>query len=283
MKIPIHQTLINTIALTIGLLSIVVIPKSAIAQITVKSSGVISGTVQLPNKNPNFNAGTTRVDTDSQGRYYRNGVLVYSAASFNPAFVQVGNNGKYYVDFRGIPVVSVDGMLTSDALQGDLKFTQRFNNGAPVKLWGNIQDELVLRGNFVGTVTDPATGKQYQGTFDVKGQGPRYSASNGGTSPTVFDFQSQYRGTDPKIPAAVTVRSYGITAVPVSLIITVPTNTGANPGGNPGSNPGGPIAPADPSDLAGLLNGSPRFFELNRVVLDKQDSPIGPKSRILLR
>ncbi len=283
MTIPIHQTLISPIVLAIGLFSTAIIPECVIAQITVRSSGVISGTVQLPNKNPNFNAGTTRVDTDSQGRYFRNGVLVYSAESFNPAFVQVGNNGKYYVDFRGIPVVSVDGILTSDALQGDLKFTQRFNNDAPVKLWGNIQDELVLRGNFVGTVTDPTTGKQYQGTFDVKGQGPRYSASNGGTSPTVFDFQSQYRATDPKIPAAVTVRSYGITAVPVSLIITVPTNTGANPSGNPNGSPGGPIAPDDSGDLAGLLKGNPRFFEVNRVVLDKQNSPIGPKSRILLQ
>ena len=266
---------VSTIALILSFIS----PQRTIAQVIVKSSGVISGTVQLPNKNPNFNNGTTRVDTDSQGRYFRNGVLVYSAESFNPAFVQVGNNGKYYVDFRGIPVVSVDGTLTSDALQGDLKFTKWFNNDAPVKLWGNIQDELVLKGNFMGTVTDPATGKQYQGTFEVKGQGPRYSASNGGTSPTVFDFQSQYRGTDPKIPATVTVRSYGITAVPVSLIITVPANAGTNPG----SNPGGPIATPDTGDLAGLLNGNPRFFELNRVVLDRQDSPIGPKSRILLR
>jgi hypothetical protein len=284
MQTPIRQLLINTIVLTI--FSTVLIHKSASAQLTVNSSGVISGTVQLPNRNPNFNAGTTRVDTDSQGRYFRNGVLVYSAESFNPAFIQVGNNGKYYVDFRGIPVVSVDGILTSDALQGDLKFTQRFNNDAPVKLWGNIQDELVLRGNFVGTVTDPATGKQYQGTFEVKGQGPRYSASNGGTSPTVFDFQSQYRGTDPKIPATVTVRSYGITAVPVSLSITVPASTATNPGadsGGPGGNLGGPIATPDPGDLAGLLNGNPRFFEVNRVVLDLQDSPIGPKSRILLR
>ena len=265
---------------TIALILQFVAPQRTIAQVIVKSSGVISGTVQLPNKNPNFNGGTTRVDTDSQGRYFRNGVLVYSAESFNPAFVQVGSNGKYYVDFRGIPVVSVDGTLTSEALQGDLKFTRRFNNDAPVKLWGNIQDELVLKGNFVGTVTDPTTGKQYQGTFEVKGQGPRYSASNGGTSPTVFDFQSQYRGTDPKIAATVTVRSYGITAVPVALTITVPTNSATTTiTGNSGS----PIAAPDTGDLAGLLIGNPRFFEVNRVVLDRQDSPIGPKSRILLR
>ncbi|MCY7408038.1 MAG: hypothetical protein LH631_11870 [Alkalinema sp. CAN_BIN05] len=62
-------------------------------------------------------------------------------------------------------------------------------------------------------------------------------------------------------------------------MITVPANTATNPGTNPGS----PIAEADSADLAGLLNGNPRFFEVNRVVLNSQDSPIGPKSRILLR
>ena len=48
-------------------------------------------------------------------------------------------------------------------------------------------------------------------------------------------------------------------------------------------NANGTIATPDSADLAGLLNGYPRFFEVNRVVLDRQDSPIGPKSRILLR
>jgi hypothetical protein len=275
--------LATTIVLTIGSQTIQM--PSAIAQLTVNSSGVISGTVQLPNKNPNFNQGTTRVDTDSQGRYFRNGVLIFSADAINPALVVLGTsgkyNGKYYVDFRGIPVVSIDGTLTSPDLQGTIKSTQRFNNDAPVKLWGNIQDELVLKGNFVGTVTDPATGKQYQGTFEVKGQGPRYSASNAGTSPTVFDFQSQYRGTDPKISAQVTVKSFGITAVPVSLTITIPNNATSNPVSGPIAGPGS--IPSDPGDLAGFLNSNPRFFEVNRVVLEGKDIPIGPRSRILLR
>ncbi len=278
----ISKSVVIAVATTIGLQTIQM--QSAIAQLTVNSSGVISGTVQLPNKNPNFNQGTTRVDTDSQGRYFRNGVLIFSAEAINPALVVLGTsgkyNGKYYVDFRGIPVVSIDGKLTSPDLQGDLKSTQRFNNDTPVKLWGNIQDELVLKGNFVGTVTDPATGKQYQGTFEVKGQGPRYSASNGGTSPTVFDFQSQYRGTDPKISAQVTVKSYGITAVPVNLTITIPANATNNLGSGPIA---GPIASPDPGDLAGLLAGNPRFFEVNRIVLEGKNEPIGPKSRILLR
>ncbi len=288
MQIPMLSTsfLATTIGLTIAIQTLHI--KSSIAQVTVNSSGVISGTVQLPNKNPNFNAGTTRVDTDSQGRYFRNGILIFSAEAVNPALVVLGTsgkyNGKYYVDFRGIPVVSIDGTLTSPDLQGDLKFTQRFNNNAPVKLWGNIQDELVLRGNFVGTITDPATGKQYQGTFEVKGQGPRYSASNGGSSPTVFDFQSQYRGTDPKISAQVTVRSYSITAVPVSLSITIPNSAANNPGLGPiGSGSSGSGVVSDPGDLAGLLTGNPRFFEVNRIILNGKEAPIGPKSRILLR
>ncbi len=274
-------------ATTIGLAIAVqtIQPNRAIAQLTVKSSGVISGTVQLPNKNPNFNQGTTRVDTDSQGRYFRNGVLIFSAEAVNPALVVLGTsgkyNGKYYVDFRGIPVVSIDGSLTSPDLQGDLKFTQRFNNDAPVKLWGNIQDELVLKGNFVGTVTDPATGKQYQGTFEVKGQGPRYSASNAGTSPTVFDFQSQYRGTDPKIPAQVTVKSYGITAMPVTLSVIIPNTATNNPGSGPIGGPG--AAPSNPGDIDGFLTSNPRFFEVNRVILEGKEAPIGPRSRILLR
>jgi hypothetical protein len=290
MQIPMlsKSVLTTTIALTIAAQAIQNAP--AIAQLTVKSNGVISGTVQLPNKNPNFNAGTTRVDTDSQGRYFRNGVLIFSADAVNPALVVLGTsgkyNGKYYVDFRGIPVVSIDGTLTSPDLQGNLKSTQRFNNDAPVKLWGNVQDELVLKGNFVGTVTDPATGKQYQGTFEVKGQGPRYSDSNGGTSPTVFDFQSQYRGTDPKISAQVTVKSYGMTAVPVTLSITIPANATSgtsNPGSGPVGGPGSPIASPDTGDLTGFLNSNPRFFEVNRIVLEGKDVIIGPKSRILLR
>lgn len=275
--------LVTTIGLTIAAQTHQIQP--SIAQLTVKSNGVISGTVQLPNKNPAFNNGTTRVDTDSQGRYFRNGVLIFSAEAVNPALVVLGTsgkyNGKYYVDFRGIPVVSIDGTLTSPDLQGTLKSTQRFNNNEPVKLWGNVQDELVLKGNFVGTVTDPATGRQYQGTFEVKGQGPRYSDSNAGTSPTVFDFQSQYRGTDPKISAQVTVRSYSITAVPVSLSITIPNGSTNNPGSGPIGSGSTPVP--DLGDVDSFLSSNPRFFEVNRVILEGKEAPIGPRSRILLR
>ena len=275
------KLLLKAIAILLPLLAI---SQSAIAQnIIVRSNGTLSGTVQLPNKNPNFNNGTTRVDTDAQGRYFRNGVLLFSAENINPALVSIDpKTGKYYVDFRGIPVVSPDAQLIAPNLQGTLVPTQRFDNNTPVNAWGNVQDELVLRGNFKGTVTDPATGKQYQGTFEFRGQGPRYSDRNGGSSPTVFDFQSQYQGTAPKIPAQVTITRYTITAVPLSLSLTIPSSTlTTNPTPNPTPNPTQPINSGSP--IADLATPDSRFFEINRVVLDRQQSPIGPRSRVLLR
>ena len=275
---------------TLLLLPLLPITQNAIAQtITVRSNGTLSGTVQLPNKNPNFNNGTTRVDTDAQGRYFRNGVLIFSAETVNPALVSIDpRTGKYYVDFRGIPVVSPEAQLISRDLQGALVPTQRFNNNTPVNAWGNIQDELVLKGNFNGTVTDPTTGKQYQGTFEFKGQGPRYSDPNGGTSPTVFDFQSQYQGTAPKIPAQVTLTRYSLTAVPLSLTLTIPSSTlttdpTRNPTQSPTQNPTQNINPSTLQPIGGPVTPDSRFFEINRVVLDRQQAPIGPRSRILLR
>ena len=275
---------------TLLLLPLLAITQNAIAQtITVRSNGTLSGTVQLPNKNPNFNNGTTRVDTDAQGRYFRNGVLIFSAENVNPALVSIDpKTGKYYVDFRGIPVVSPDAQLISPDLQGKLIPTQRFNNNTPVNAWGNIQDELVLKGNFNGIVTDPATGKQYQGTFEFKGQGPRYSDPNGGTSPTVFDFQSQYQGTAPKIPAKVTITRYTITAVPLSLTLTVPSSTATpnpilpNPT-QPNPTQPNPTNPGTLQPIGDRAKPDARFFEINRVVLDRQQAPIGPRSRVLLR
>ncbi|MBE9107402.1 hypothetical protein IQ229_21460, partial [Nostoc cf. edaphicum LEGE 07299] len=45
---------------------------SASAQITIQSTGTLSGTIQLPRNNPNFNQSTTRIDTDDTGTYSRN-------------------------------------------------------------------------------------------------------------------------------------------------------------------------------------------------------------------
>ncbi len=261
------------------------------AQVTIKSTGVVSGTVAVPNKNPTFNQGTTRVETDAQGRYYRNGELLFDAQVVNPNLVGLDAKGKYYVDFRGIPVVSEDGTLVSPALEGSLNAVQRFNHNRPVRLWGNVQDEFVVQGDFQGTATDPTTGNQYQGTFRIKGQGPRYSDANGGTSPTVFDFKSFYNfKATPQIVPTPTVKSYFVQAMPVKLTITVPAGVTALPPGSvlPGGvvvSGGGvvPIAePPVPSETS--IFEVPAQFDPNRLVLQGSPGrPIGPRSRVLLR
>jgi hypothetical protein len=277
--------LISALILLTGLIA----APAAIAQVTIRSNGTVSGTVTPPNKNPNFNQGTTRVDTDSQGRYFRNGQLIFDASTVNPNLVGVDANGRYYVDFRGIPVVSPDGALTSPVLNGQLDATQRFNNNAPVRYWGNIQDEFVVQGNFTGTATNPATGEQYQGTFPIRGQGPRYSATNGGDSPTVFDFKSAYNlRANPAINPTPTVFSYSIQGMPVQLTVTVPAGLAPIATGNP-------IAPTPSSPNFPIVNpiGTPatfvfsnsQAFDLNHVLLESRPNRpvIGPTSRILLR
>lgn len=302
-----------TIALSFGTLGIY----PASAQVVIRSTGVVSGTVVPPSQNPNFNQGTTRVNTDSQGRYFRNGQLVYSAQDFNPNLVQVDSSGRYFVDFRGIPIVSTDGVLTSPVLSGGELQPVRRNHNAPTRFHGTIQDELVVRGRYTGIATDPATGFQYQGTFDISGQGARYSDRNGGTSPTVFDFRSHYNfNANPQIPPRPTVSSFRINAMPVQLRVTIPaglapiapssstpspgTPTAPNPGPLPSSapvpSPSAPSAPpaivlppstpigTDPN-LSGILSNNP-LQQVSRVVLEgpkASPSQIGPSSRILLR
>jgi hypothetical protein len=284
-------------------IAIVLIPFNAVAQVTINSTGTVTGTITPPSRNPNFNQGTTRVDTDSQGRYFRNGILVFSAQDINPNLVQMDSNGRYFVDFRGIPVVSTDGTLLSPALSnGELQLIQRSNNAAPVKFHGNIQDEFVVQGQYTGTATDPQTGQQYQGTFNIRGQGPRYSDRNGGLSPTVFDFRSQYNfQANPQIPPQPTVFSYSVNNMPVRLTITIPSGlapiapssgtspiVNLNPAGNstPTSNPT-PInnsVSEVPAVDVGSVYRSNHFFEVNRVILESQKaSLIGPRSRVLLR
>ncbi len=282
-------------------IAIALIPFNAMAQVTINSTGTVSGTIAPPSRNPNFNQGTTRVDTDSQGRYFRNGVLVFSAQDINPNLVRMDSNGRYFVDFRGIPVVSIDGTLLSPVLSnGELQLIQRSNNAAPVKFHDNIQDEFVVQGQYTGTATDPQTGQQYQGTFNVRGQGPRYSDRNGGLSPTVFDFRSQYNfQANPQIAPQPTVFSYPVNNMPVQLTITIPSGLApvapsdgtlpiVNPtpinNPNPISNPvSSPIAKTPTVDV-GTVYRSNQFFEVNRVVLESQKaSPVGPRSRVLLR
>ncbi|MBA3922439.1 MAG: hypothetical protein H0X31_12370, partial [Nostocaceae cyanobacterium] len=90
---------------------------TASSQVTIQSTGTVSGTIQLPSFNPNFNNRVTRVDTNKSGTYSRNGTPVYTS---NYVKVQTNADGslKYYVDFKGIPVISFDGLLTSPALSG---------------------------------------------------------------------------------------------------------------------------------------------------------------------
>jgi hypothetical protein len=296
------NTASKAIIVTIGLWGLSVgMGSVAIAQVTINSSGIVAGTVTPPNRNPTFNQGTTRVDTDSQGRYFRNGTLLFDASTINPNLVGVDARGRYYVDFRGIPVVSTDGSLTSPAfINGQLDAVQRFNNDELVKFWGNIQDEFVVQGRYTGVAVD-AAGNQYQGTFAIRGQGPRYSATNGGSSPTVFDFKSYYNTqATPPIPSQTTVFSYPITAMPVNLTITVPAGTvplaqpivPSPPSNVPPSNvPPSNLPPSNvppvigttppPVDTAGL--NSTMLFEVNPVLLKPVPKRVGPRSRVIVR
>ncbi|MEA5623379.1 hypothetical protein [Nostoc sp. UHCC 0251] len=180
---------------------------SAFAQITIQSTGTLSGTIQLPSINPNFNQSTTRVDTDDTGTYSRN-LGTNNNPNYIPVYksdyvqVRTRSDGSlhYYVDFKGIPIVSFNGVLTSPILSdGELTPYAYQGKLAGTTFQGVVQDEFNLtKALYTGTVTDPNTGNQYQGTFEVSGYGVRYSDSNGGATPTVFDFKSDLPGS-PKV------------------------------------------------------------------------------------
>jgi hypothetical protein len=216
----------------------------AFAQIIINGTGTVTGTFTPPPGNPNFNRSTTRVDTNAAGQYFRNGVLVYSAP--DPSYVGTRADGRHYVDFRGIPVVSTNGTITSDVFtSGNLQPRTRTGQ-AGTTLFGTVQDEFVARGYWEGIVTDPATGQQYQGVFEFRGQGPRYSDANGGTSPTVFDFGSEYNfanGLRPTMPNPLPSFTIPASGMPVRLRVTVPA--GVNPV-NPVNPPVNPVNPVNP-------------------------------------
>ncbi|MFS0517187.1 hypothetical protein ACEYW6_21060 [Nostoc sp. UIC 10607] len=180
---------------------------SAFAQITIQSTGTLSGTIQLPSINPNFNQSTTRVDTDDTGTYSRN-LGTKNNPNYVPVYksdyvqVRTRNDGSlhYYVDFKGIPIVSFNGVLTSPILSdGELTPYKYQGRLAGTTFQGVVQDEFNLtKALYTGIVTDPNTGNQYQGTFEVSGYGVRYSDRNGGATPTVFDFKSDLPGS-PKV------------------------------------------------------------------------------------
>ncbi|WP_223280037.1 hypothetical protein [Nostoc sp. PA-18-2419] len=200
---------------------------SALAQITIQSTGTLSGTIQLPSTNPNFNQSITRVDTDDTGTYSRN-LGTKNNPNYLPIYksdyvqVQTRNDGSlhYFVDFKGIPIVSFNGVLTSPLLfDGELTAYKYQGKLAGTTFQGVVQDEFNLtKALYTGTVTDPNTGSQYQGTFEVTGYGVRYSARNGGATPTVFDFKSD-------LPGSPKVTSLEMTNSPLArLTIKVPAN-----------------------------------------------------------
>lgn len=140
----------------------------AFAQVTINSTGTVSGTIVPPSTNPNFNRNTTRVDTDSQGRYFRNGVLVYSAQ--NPNLVGVDSSGRYFVDFYGIPVVSPDGTLTSPALSGQLTPVRR-NHNVPVRFLELFKMNLLLEVITPGRQPILEPGSNIKGRFQFEDKG----------------------------------------------------------------------------------------------------------------
>lgn len=212
---------------------------SASAQITIQSTGTLSGTIQLPSINPNFNQSTTRVDTDGTGTYSRN-----LGTKNNPNYVPVYKSGyvkvetrkdgslHYFVDFKGIPIVSFNGVLNSPILSGGELTPYKYQGQlAGTTFQGVVQDEFNLtKAFYTGTVTDPKTGNQYQGTFEVSGYGVRYSDRLGGATPTVFDFKSDVPGS-PKVTslemtnsplARITIK------VPATATPITPTPVGGN-------------------------------------------------------
>ncbi|OYD98026.1 hypothetical protein CDG76_04195 [Nostoc sp. 'Peltigera membranacea cyanobiont' 210A] len=198
---------------------------SASAQITIQSTGTLSGTIQLPRNNPNFNQRITRVDTDDTGTYSRN-LGTNNNPNYVPIYksdyvqVQTRSDGSlhYFVDFKGIPIVSFNGVLTSPILSGGELTPYKYQGQlAGTTFQGVVQDEFNLtKALYTGIVTDPNTGNQYQGTFEVSGYGVRYSDRNGSATPTVFDFKSD-------LPGSPKVTSLEMTNAPLAKIqIKVP-------------------------------------------------------------
>ncbi|MEH2068611.1 MAG: hypothetical protein V7K47_10700 [Nostoc sp.] len=214
---------------------------TALAQITIQSTGTLSGTIQLPSINPNFNQSITRVDTDDTGTYSRN-LGTKNNPNYVPIYksdyvqVQTRNDGSlhYFVDFKGIPIVSFNGVLTSPVLSnGELTAYKYQGRLAGTTFQGVVQDEFNLtKALYTGTVTDPNTRNQYQGTFEVSGYGVRYSARNGGATPTVFDFKSDLPGSPKVTSLEMTNSPLARLTIKVPATATLVTPTPVVDGGN---------------------------------------------------
>jgi hypothetical protein len=219
---------------------------SALAQITIQSTGTLSGTIQLPSNNPNFNKSITRVDTDDTGAYSRNlgtknnpnYVPIYKS---NYVQVRTRNDGSlhYYVDFKGIPIVSFNGVLNSPILSGGELTPYKYQGQlSGTKFQGVVQDEFNLtKALYTGTVIDPSTGNQYQGTFEVSGYGVRYSDRNGGKTPTVFDFKSDLPGSPKVTSLQMTNSPLAKITIKVPATATLVTPTPVVGGGTPTPTP----------------------------------------------
>ncbi|MDZ7967815.1 MAG: hypothetical protein RM368_23150 [Nostoc sp. DedSLP03] len=212
---------------------------NASAQITIQSTGTLSGTIQLPRNNPNFNQSITRVDTDDTGTYSRN-LGTKNNPNYVPIYksdyvqVQTRSDGSlhYFVDFKGIPIVSFNGVLTSPILSGGELTPYKYQGQlAGTTFQGVVQDEFNLtKALYTGIVTDPNTGNQYQGTFEVSGYGVRYSDRNGSATPTVFDFKSDLPGS-PKVTSLEMTNSPLARIqikVPATATLITPTPTTGN-------------------------------------------------------
>ncbi len=92
------------------------------AQVTIQSTGTISGTLNFP-FGPSTNGRTTRIDTDSNGTYFRNIGTKNNpnlVPVYNSKFVQIGTNKdgslKYFVDFLGLQFISYVGDFQNSQL-----------------------------------------------------------------------------------------------------------------------------------------------------------------------
>ncbi len=205
---------------------------------------------------------TTRIDTDDAGTYSRN-LGTNNNPNYVPVYksdyVQVRTRGDgslhYFVDFKGIPIVSFNGVLNSPILSGG-ELTPYSYQGrlAGTKFQGVVQDEFNLtKALYTGIVTDPKTGNQYQGTFEVSGYGVRYSDRNGSATPTVFDFKSD-------LPGSPTVTSLEMTnsplaritiKVPATATLITPTPVGGGSTPTPPPVVGGGSTPTPPPVIGG--------------------------------
>ncbi|MEH2088088.1 hypothetical protein [Nostoc sp.] len=236
---------------------------SASAQITIQSTGTLSGTIQLPRNNPNFNQSTTRIDTDDTGTYSRN-----LGTNNNPNYVPIYKSDyvqvktradgslHYFVDFKGIPIVSFNGVLTSPILSGGELTPYKYQGQlAGTTFQGVVQDEFNLtKALYTGIVTDPNTGNQYQGTFEVSGYGVRYSDRNGSATPTVFDFKSDLPGS-PKVTSLEMTNSplarIQIKVPATATLITPTPTTGSGSTTTPPPVSSGGSTPTPPPVISG--------------------------------